>query len=347
MPSYPYPKTPSGVAGRRAFLAFGENHYETVVTDYLFLPAFVSGRMLCGSRKLTEGDRKTFFSYLEGGTIKEPEDDIIDGDAGPWTYIYRGNGQEEYVFPSYGARLAFEEYCEDRKKIGSDIFDFFSRVSAKLVLDLKKPFQLVDMVRVDETPMHDSVREALVNCLVNTDFYEPRGVVVEKYPDRIEFRNPGTSIVGKKQMLRGGESEPRNGNIMKMFNLIGYGERAGSGVPDIYAVWNVAGYVEPIVEEQFGSGHPNRTIVTLPLVTKEPISPLSEKSAKKGAKREEIRQRIEAVYNAICENPAVKNVELESIVGASKRQIERALKTLQDDGRIHREEGNRQGKWII
>lgn len=42
-----------------------------------------------------------------------------------------------------------------------------------------------------------------------------------------------------------------------------------SGLPDIYAVWNAAGYVEPTVEEQFGSGQPNRTIVTLPLVTKE------------------------------------------------------------------------------
>ena len=101
-----------------------------------------------------------------------------------------------------------------------NVFDFFNRVAAKLVLDLKKPFQLVDMVRVDETPLHDAVREALVNCLVNTDFFEPRGVVIEKYPDRIEFRNPGTSIVGKKQMLRGGESEPRNGNIMKMFKPI-------------------------------------------------------------------------------------------------------------------------------
>lgn len=65
-----------------------------------------------GTVKLTEDDKKTFFSYLEGGTIKEPEINDETGDAGPWTYIYRGNGQEEYTFPSYAARLAFEEYCE-------------------------------------------------------------------------------------------------------------------------------------------------------------------------------------------------------------------------------------------
>ncbi|MBR4515633.1 MAG: AAA family ATPase, partial [Lachnospiraceae bacterium] len=102
-----------------------------------------------------------------------------------------------------------------------NMFDFFYRVSAKLTLDLKKPFKLVNMVRQDETPIHDAVREALVNTLTNADFYEPRGVVIEKYPDRIILENPGTVIVGKKQMLRGGISEPRNEAVMKMFNLIG------------------------------------------------------------------------------------------------------------------------------
>ena len=65
-----------------------------------------------GTVELTEEDRNTFFSYLEDGTVKRPNNDLSDGNAGPWTYIYRGNGQEEYEFPSYAARLAFEEYCE-------------------------------------------------------------------------------------------------------------------------------------------------------------------------------------------------------------------------------------------
>ncbi len=232
-----------------------------------------------------------------------------------------------------------------------NMYDFFSRVAPKLVLDLKRPFKLVDMARVEETPMHDAVREALVNCLVNADFYEPRGVVIDKYPDRLVLKNPGTAIVGKRQMLRGGESEPRNSNIMKMFNLIGFGERTGSGVPDIYAVWQEAGYVEPTVEEQFGIGQPNRTVITLPLIEREKDSPLSEqgakKGAKKGAKTEEVERRIELIYQTICSNPSIKNVELESVVGASKRQIELAIKTLQETNRIHREGGNRKGKWII
>ena len=66
-----------------------------------------------GTIKLQKEEWHQFLSYLEGGTVRQPEDEVLDGDAGPWTYIYRGQGQEEYEFPSYDARLAFEEYCEE------------------------------------------------------------------------------------------------------------------------------------------------------------------------------------------------------------------------------------------
>ena len=89
----------------------------------------------------------------------------------------------------------------------------------------------------------------------------------EKYPDKIVFANPGTIITGKKQMLKGGISQPRNKGLFKMFNLIGLGEHAGSGVPDIFTAWNDAGLDEPVVDELFGGGNPDRTILTLPLAS--------------------------------------------------------------------------------
>lgn len=147
-----------------------------------------------------------------------------------------------------------------------NVFDFFSRVSAKLLLDLKKPFRLEGIVRKDTTPVHDAVREALGNCLANADFAQPWSVVVEKWPDRLVLANPGTIICGKAQMMRGGVSQPRNRGVFKMLNLIGVGEHAGSGVPDILAAWDRAGYDAPVVEEQFGADVPDRTTLTLPLV---------------------------------------------------------------------------------
>ena len=235
-----------------------------------------------------------------------------------------------------------------------NVFDFFTRVSAKLVLDLKKPFKLVNMVRVEETPVHDAVREALVNCLVNTDFYEPRGVVIEKYPEKIVLKNPGTIIVGKKQMLRGGDSEPRNGSLMKMFNLIGYGERAGSGVPDIFAVWDSAGYMKPVVEEHFGSGQPNRTVVTLPLTEADQylFEKRTEKRTKKGTKkgtdrkRDEIEERVENALKIIIEEPDISQTEIADKLGISVKQAKFATNILKERGKIVRQGSTRSGKWV-
>ena len=74
------------------------------------------------------------------------------------------------------------------------------------------------------------------------------------------MENPGYIRTGREQMLKGGISDPRNKALMKMFNMIGIGERAGSGVPDIYSVWENQGWEKPIVEEQY---NPDRTILSL------------------------------------------------------------------------------------
>ena len=161
-----------------------------------------------------------------------------------------------------------------------NLFDFFFRVIPKLTKDLKVPFKLEGITRIDDTPVHRALREAVANCLVNTDFYIPRGIIIKKDDDKIVIENPGYIRTGKDQMLKGGISDPRNKALMKMFNMIGIGERAGSGVPDIYSVWASQNWAEPEVNEEY---NPDRTILTLPFVKKqaEKASEFSEKQAEK------------------------------------------------------------------
>ena len=59
-----------------------------------------------------------------------------------------------------------------------------------LAESLKTPFKLNGIFRVDDTPMHKAVREALANCLFNADYYGVRGVVVRRTPDKLVFENP-------------------------------------------------------------------------------------------------------------------------------------------------------------
>ena len=136
-----------------------------------------------------------------------------------------------------------------------NILDFFYRVTERLFQRIKVPFKLemydYVMTRIDETPVHIAIREALVNCILNADFMIPSGIVILDKPDAIVLSNPGDIRVGKYEMLSGGVSDVRNKAIMKMFNLIGIGERAGSGVPRIFDVWKQYGWLSPEVDENY------------------------------------------------------------------------------------------------
>ena len=125
---------------------------------------------------------------------------------------------------------------------------------------VKVPYKMSGGERIDDTPVHKALREALANCLINADYHGLRGVVIRKEPDKLVLANPGYIRMGKKQMCLGGESDPRNKALMKMFNLINIGERAGSGVPNIFNVWADEGWEEPVIEERFD---PDRTVLSL------------------------------------------------------------------------------------
>ena len=196
-------------------------------------------------------------------------------------------------FLDYRAELDPDNRWTDRIQSSSgdwsgNVYDFYFRVYNKLNLSLNVPFKLSGGIRIDDTPMHEALREALANCLINTDYYGSRGVVITLHPNRITLANPGYSRTDKSQMLRGGISDPRNRGLMKMFNLIDIGERAGSGIPKIINIWSNEGLKDPIIEEQF---NPDRTLITLSLEKKQAIK-ASDNSFTKTKKTAENQAKI-------------------------------------------------------
>lgn len=141
-----------------------------------------------------------------------------------------------------------------------NIYDFYFWVYNKLILDVKIPFKLLGGNRIDDTPVHKALREALANCLINADYYGRQGVVIIKNKHSISFSNPGNFRVDIEAAKSGGFSDPRNSTLMKMFNLIDIGKRAGSGIPSILNTWSKEGWSEPLIEESF---RPDRIKLTL------------------------------------------------------------------------------------
>ena len=59
-------------------------------------------------------------------------------------------------------------------------------------------------------------------------------------------RNDGYTIrVTKEEFYAGGNSDPRNPNILKMFGFVNVGERAGSGVDKIMTAWAEQNWKKP------------------------------------------------------------------------------------------------------
>lgn len=202
----------------------------------------------------------------------------------------------------------------------------------KIIKDVKIPFVMEGGNRIDDTPVHKALREALANCLINADYYGTRGVVIKKDQNQIIFENPGYIRTGKEQMRKGGESDPRNKTLMKMFNLVNIGERSGSGVPNIFNTWEDQGWKEPVIEERFD---PDRTILTLEFVDKTN----KEKTAKKTIEGSKIRNKtienMVKIENYLKENGESKTnaiAEYLNLSSARTRKILSEMKTIEAIG---------------
>ena len=79
-----------------------------------------------------------------------------------------------------------------------NLFSFYQIVIKKLFADLKIPFQLENATtRIDDTPVHKAIREALINTLIHADYRARCSVLVVKRPDLFGFRNPAHSVCRK------------------------------------------------------------------------------------------------------------------------------------------------------
>lgn len=146
-----------------------------------------------------------------------------------------------------------------------NLFNFYYRVYPRLVDGLNVPFKLdKDAVRLGETHVHEALREALVNTLIHADHQSSRPITVSKERDAFVFSNPGRLRIPLEALYRGGVSDPRNPTLQKMFQMLGLGEKAGSGFQKILRAWREQHWLWPFVAEDTVL---DMTRITLPLAS--------------------------------------------------------------------------------
>ena len=127
----------------------------------------------------------------------------------------------------------------------NNLYNFMRQVTPKLVAGIKRPFKLEGMVRVDDTPIHRAIREAIVNMMIHSDYLITGVLKIVKTDNGYLFSNPGSLKLSIQSIYEGGHSVARNPRLQTMFRMIGYGDNIGSGFPTILNAWGEENWRKP------------------------------------------------------------------------------------------------------
>jgi predicted HTH transcriptional regulator len=248
-----------------------------------------------------------------------------------------------------------------------NLFDFYFRVCNRIAQEAKTPFKLDGMTRVDDTPVHEALREALANALIHANYYDRLGLVIHRRPKSIAIANPGGLRISIEDALGGGMSDPRNFTLFKLFNMLNVGERAGSGIPNIYRVWEFQGWQRPVLEEKF---NPDRTVLFLVLADQEPESIRANITAStranitasvsantKASTRASVSANTTAntrangtqkrIMELMNKNSGITAEMLSAEIGITERNIRTNIAKLRKAGLVGRLGADKNGDWIV
>jgi len=210
----------------------------------------------------------------------------------------------------------------------ANLFQFYQRVILKLSSGpgIRSPFQTDEEgYRRAGGPVHEALQEALVNALIHADYSGQGGIVIDRYPNGFEFSNPGTLLVSHEQLLRGSVSECRNKSLQLMFQMLGVGDKAGSGMDKIRSSWAAAHWQSPSIQETL---RPDRVRLVLPLVSMLPEETVHALRARFGVRFDTLdRNEVQAVVAASLEGE-ITNQRLQEILPLHRVDITKLLQGL-------------------
>lgn len=232
-------------------------------------------------------------------------------------------------FVDFRERLDPEQRWTDRLipdgRWEANLFQFYTGIWPRLTRDLRIPFRLDGVQRIDDSEVHIALREAVVNALVHADYSVGGGIVIERYRDRFVIENPGTLLVSMEQLRRGGVSECRNSAVQRMFRFIGGGDQAGSGFRRIQAGWSSQHWRTPSLTTQT---NPDRVLLNLPMVSLIPDETIAALEARFGASIGNLdKPRILALATALIEGE-VTNARLQDLLSDHPDAIRQTLQSL-------------------
>ena len=214
----------------------------------------------------------------------------------------------------------------------------------------------------------DSIRELIVNAVMNCSYIQNSNIQVAIYDDRLEITSPGGLLPGVTiELMKEGFSKIRNRSLANAFAYMNLVEAWGSGIPKLMQAMQEYGLREPefidmevafrinlyrgqneVIEVKnrdhdlnHGSNDLNREPDDL---NHEPVDLDRDPNDPNHDPKDDLEiQLSEMIYK----NPELTQKELAKALAVSTATIKRMLTKMQHEGKVIREGSNRKGKWIL
>ena len=232
------------------------------------------------------------------------------------------------VFPNYF--LDYREESEDKSvrwlfRTHSDegdwsgnLYDFYYKVINRLDDDIAVPFvNRKDGHRVDRVDVHAALGEAVANALAHSNYYGRRGIVIVKKGKEITISNPGTIRITKEEFYAGGNSDPRNPNVLKMFGFV--------NVDKIMTAWKEQNWKKPEFDFSFRADRVSLKLEVGQVVYIPGAADLRQKEQISEKNKPLLDEKEDAIMQYILEHGSINTGKAADVCGYKSRTSARKV----------------------
>ena len=218
-------------------------------------------------------------------------------------------------------------------------------VLSKLELENRTAAKITSKERINTRLWNEiAIREAIINAIIHNDYTREVPPKFEIFPDRFEITSYGGLFEGMSENdFFEGLSQPRNKELMRIFNDLGMVEQLGSGVPRILKSYDRTCFTisdnylrmtfpssAPVYEGNVGNS------------IKETSGKGSQESSQKGSQKSS-----QKIIMLMTDNSDITTTEIASKLNISRRAVAKQIAKLKEQNIIKRIGPDKGGYWEV
>ena len=282
---------------------------------------------------------------LSWGILKKGEDDTIYP-TNAYVYLTGQDGMRSMIQCAVFKGTTRSIFV-DRRNYEGPLWEQVDEATKFVLRNIRLGCRFEGVYRQDiyELPP-DSIRELIVNAVMNCSYIQASHIQVALYDDRLEITSPGGLLPGVTiDLMKEGFSKIRNKSLANAFSYMNLAEAWGSGIPKLMQAMKEYGLREPEfidmdVAFRINLYRGQNEVIEVNALDSDP----NDLNDPDNDHKNDLESRVSELLR---QNPELTHKALAEALSVSAVTIKRTLSKMQHEGKVIREGSNRKGKWIL